>query len=338
MAESFGTGDAYSSNLAACGIVAEEIVANALPLQLAWAREHGRRPWSAVPRLALHSSVVRRGLGVTKAGKAILLAQIEHARPDVVYLQDLGLLSPTDVARLRPSVRLFVGQCGSAPPGDDHLRALDLVLTSFPHFVPRLRERGIRAEYFRLGFDARVLERIAPQRRTIACSFVGGFSAAHAANLAFLEHLARSDVDFFGYGANTLPATSAIRTRHHGPRWALDMYRVLAQSCITLNRHGAIAEDFANNMRLYEATGMGALLLTDEKRNLGELFAVGKEVVTYRTAEEAAELVRHYAAHPAEREAIARAGQQRTLMEHGYGARMRELGEILDAELDRNAR
>ena len=35
------------------------------------------------------------------------------------------------------------------------------------------------------------------------------------------------------------------------------MYRVLRQSKIALNRHSDVAEDHANNMRLYEATGVG---------------------------------------------------------------------------------
>ena len=62
-------------------------------------------------------------------------------------------------------------------------------------------------------------------------------------------------------------------------------------------------------MRLYEATGVGSLLITDQKDNLGELFEVGKEVVAYSSIEEAAELIRYYLDHPDEASEIARAGQ-----------------------------
>jgi hypothetical protein len=41
------------------------------------------------------------------------------------------------------------------------------------------------------------------------------------------------------------------------------MYRVLARSGIVVNRLGPVAEGAANNMRLFEATGAGALLLTE---------------------------------------------------------------------------
>ena len=82
-------------------------------------------------------------------------------------------------------------------------------------------------------------------------------------------------------------------------------------------------------MRLYEATGVGTMLLTDEKDNLGELFAPGRELVTYRDENELVERVNHYLQHDRERREIAAAGQARTLREHTYRHRMKELLAIL---------
>ena len=107
------------------------------------------------------------------------------------------------------------------------------------------------------------------------------------------------------------------------------MFRVLAESRIAVNRHIDVAENNANNMRLYEATGVGALLLTDAKQNLGDLFTVGAEVVAYRDEDELVEAVDHYLAREDERRAIAEAGQRRTLADHTYAVRMQELVEIL---------
>ena len=75
---------------------------------------------------------------------------------------------------------------------------------------------------------------------------------------------------------------------------------------------------------------MGALLMTDWKENLHELFEPGKEVVAYRSSDQCAELVRYYLEHDNEREAIARAGQERTLREHTEYQRTQELIEIVD--------
>jgi spore maturation protein CgeB len=82
-------------------------------------------------------------------------------------------------------------------------------------------------------------------------------------------------------------------------------------------------------MRLFEATGMGTMLITDWKVNLHKMFEPGKEVITYRTAEECADLIHYYLEHDTERETIARAGQERTLREHTYYQRMRELDNFV---------
>lgn len=149
-----------------------------------------------------------------------------------------------------------------------------------------------------------------------------------------LEYLARSTkIEFFGYGVESLNRSSPIVACHHGEVWGLEMYRALARSRVTLNRHINVAENNANNMRLYEATGVGALLITDRKDNLGELFEVGKEVVAYSSPEEAAELIRYYIEHPSEARAISLAGQARTLRDHTYQRRMEELVLVLERYL-----
>ena len=78
-----------------------------------------------------------------------------------------------------------------------------------------------------------------------------------------------------------------------------------------MNHHGDVPP-YANNLALFEATGVGTLLITDWKQNLHEMFEPGKEVIAYRTREECAELIRYYLEHENEREEIARAGQRRT--------------------------
>ena len=106
------------------------------------------------------------------------------------------------------------------------------------------------------------------------------------------------------------------------------MYQVLHSSKVTLNHHGDIPP-YANNLRFFEATGVGTLLITDWKVNLHGMFEPGKEVVAYRDADECVELARYYLEHEDEREAIARAGQERTLREHTWYHRMQELVEIV---------
>jgi hypothetical protein len=315
-----------------------DLIANCVPLQAAWARENAV-PFSAwalkLPHRLFRLPVVGRWLASLPGLVNVAVAQVRAFKPDVLYCQDLSFF-PGDVLReLKKDIRLIVGQIACPLPPDSFLQSYDLILTSFPHFVGRLEAMGIRSEYFKIGFDTRVLDLLGKVDKDVDASFVGGISRHHGKAVPLLEYLAQTTpIQFFGYGAKTLPRSSPIRKRHHGEVWGIDMYRALARSRVTLNRHINVAENNANNMRLYEATGVGSLLVTDRKDNLGELFEVGKEVVAYSSQEEAAELIRHYLAHPQEAEAIAKAGQARTLRDHTYQRRMEELVPILRRHLE----
>lgn len=329
----FGTSDFYSRHLNDWGCEAQDLVVNCVPLQQAWAKANN------VPLSQLALKVPHRLFRVPLLGKFladlpglmdVAVAQIKVAKPDVLYCQDLSFFPAEVLRELKQHVRLIVGQIACPLPPESFLKGYDLILTSFPHFVPRLRALGVASEYFRIGFDERVLSLLGGVDKDIGFSFVGGISRHHGGAIPLLEYLAeQTDMRVFGYGADSLSSGSPIRHHHGGEVWGMDMYRALARSRITLNRHINVAENNANNMRLYEATGVGAMLLTDRKDNLHELFEIGKEVVAYSSKEEAAELVRHYLDHPEEAGRIAKAGQARTLHEHTYVKRMQELVPIL---------
>jgi spore maturation protein CgeB len=307
----FGTADSYSHYLGALGHEAHEVVVNCQPLQRSWAKEHGIPFWR------------RRDL---------VLAQAVEFQPDVVYIQDLSALPDGVLVQLGRG-RLLVGQIASEAPPAERLARFDLLVTSFPHFVERFRALGLQSEYLKIGFDPRSLERLdlsAP--RPNGAVFVGSLGRAqHERGNVILETAARRvPIDFWGRGADEWPSDSPIRARYRGEAWGLDMLNVLAGARIALNRHIDVAEGHANNMRLYEATGVGTLLLTENGSNLSELFEAGREIVTYRDANELAEQVSYFLEHSDEAAEIARAGQERTLRDHSYGTRMRELVEILN--------
>ena len=228
----------------------------------------------------------------------------------------------------RPS-RVIVGQIAAALPRADDFRAYDLVISSLPNFVRWFRARGVNAELNRLAFDPIVLEKLGPQpTRDIAVSFVGSLSREHADRITLLERVAAAvPLKIWGNGIERLPKTSPLHAIYQGQAWGRGMFDILRRSRITLNHHIDLAGNYANNMRLYEATGSGAMLLTDAKENLAEIFAPGREVATYRTPEECVAQMRHYLAHDDERAAIAEAGQRRTLTDHTYALRT---GEILE--------
>jgi spore maturation protein CgeB len=98
---------------------------------------------------------------------------------------------------------------------------------------------------------------------------------------------------------------------------------------VTLNSHIDAAKNWASNMRLFEATGVGTCLLTDWKPNLCKYFDVDREVLTYKSIDEAREKYDWLMDHPREREMIAIAGQKRTLRDHNFQCRAHELDDII---------
>ncbi len=331
----FGVSDFYPRNLQVLGHVAEEVHLNNRWLQSAWAREHGlrivdedrwtvrwRRGWIPWPARDHDRWMFD-----------VLAAQIEHIRPDVLLTHAVADIEPAFWRRMRGHYKLLVGQIASPLSTAADLSSFDLMLSSLPNFVERFRAAGIRAELFRLAFDPIVLDKLsAPpsSEESVDVSFVGTLSTHHAERIAWLERVCSdARVKIWGQGVESLATDSRIRRAYQRTAWGSDMYRVLRKSRITLNHHIGLSDRFANNMRLYEATGVGTLLLTDQKQNLADMFEPGREVVTYATADECLEKIRYYLEHEEERGAIARAGQARTLREHTYRQRMEQLVKIV---------
>ncbi len=68
-------------------------------------------------------------------------------------------------------------------------------------------------------------------------------------------------------------------------------------------------------------------MLHERTPELAEIFEEGREVAAFGSAQELAEKIDYYLAHPEERERIAHAGYQRCVPAYSYEARMKTLLE-----------
>lgn len=339
--------------LRSLGHEADDLIVNAYPLRRAWADEHditigperrwrfrkrrGFIPW--LSRLAdgswARSDRSARIPWLSRAPDetwmwSTLLAQVRDYRPDVIHIACMDLLPEHVVSELSQLTSLVIGQVATDLPPGRAYRGYNLVISSIPDLVDRFRRESIPAEFLPLAFDPRVRAQVAETPRDIPVSFVGSFSARYADRVKILESVARvAPLQTWTADVGRLPARSPIRRTVRGQAFGADMYRLLARSRITINSHGTVSGKAANNLRLYEATGMGALLLTDSRANLGELFDVGRELIAFRDPREASELAAYYLEHPEEAAAIAEAGQRRTLRDHTWTNRMGRLSEII---------
>lgn len=320
----FGVSDAYSDGLRRCGWQAEEVIVNADRLQARWAGEHG----------------IDVSGNIHDVRRQIVAAQVAHYQPDVLYVFEWNPLGDAFLADVKTRVRLLVGQIASPLSANRTFAAYNLMISSYPPIVDHFRDGGGEAELLRLAFDERVLEHLPMKTSEFAVTFVGGFAQSHPDRIAWLEGLSEQiDLKVFGYGVEQASFASLVRHYHGGHAWGWDMYKVLRNSRLTLNRHahievrGKVVRRWANNMRLYEATGVGTCLLTESRENLREMFEPNREVVTYDDDADCIAKARHLIDHEEDRTRIAEAGQRRTLSDHTYRIRMRELSDILKRRL-----
>jgi hypothetical protein len=115
------------------------------------------------------------------------------------------------------------------------------------------------------------------------------------------------------------------------PVVGIDYYNVLRESRIIFNKHTDQNMGCVGNLRLFEGTGIGGCLLTDTGKNIDDLFEPGKEIVTYRTVDEAVEKVAYLLDHEDERVEIARAGQKRTLRDHTIFNRCQLIDDVIQS-------
>ncbi|MGB0715812.1 MAG: CgeB family protein [Phycisphaerae bacterium] len=349
----FALGDAYSANLRALGCEAEDLICNADLLQLQWVRENRKDLLDHLDE------------NIHDRRRQIIRAQVEAIEPDVVYVFEWSPLGDAFLHELKEVAPQLVGQVSSTLPTNRTFDAYDMMLSSWPPIVEFFRRKGIRAEHFKAGFDERILTSLqAVQLQGVGAAassgslestdqpseharsgetsydvtFVGGFSPAHEARIPWLESiLAEVPVEIFGYGIERVPEGSPIHDYYRGPAWGTQMYDILAGSKMTLHLQAEItvdgvpSRDFAAAMRFYEATGVGTCLVTEDKPNLSEMYVPGKEVLAYRSIEEAVELIRTMLGDDEERTRIADAGQTRTMSSHTYAVRMGELLTLLES-------
>jgi hypothetical protein len=346
------TGDALAYHLSQSGHEVFFALYGCDVLQSAWAAEHNikislwerktlriRRRRQIIPWLAFEDN--------QDWHRSVLAVQICSFKPDIIFNYAFYALPVEWLRSVSGNARL-IGWVGTEKVPDIlTLKGYDLILTNAPKYIPLMRSAGIQAEYLPHGFDERVLSHFSTQtERDIPVSFVGSYgSAGWGKGLLDTEIVAReTGMLCYGSSVNKLSLDSAIRRQYGGSRWGIEMYRIYAHSKIVFNRHADVPLDAngvlhdpaevvlfneAGNVRLYEATGIGALLVTDRLPNLDTLFEPEKEVATYETGEEAVEKIRYYLEHDAERERIAQAGQRRTLRDHTCQNRASQLVSII---------
>jgi spore maturation protein CgeB len=368
MHDGFGSADFWTSAFGNLGYVTTDLVVNAEPLQRAWCAEHGL-PWPggewplAVSReqvkafrpdvllVADYSTVTCAFLRQLQSEcPSIRLTLIWCSAPyrngEVFRACDIVLSCvPELVEEFRNSglraehvnhafeSRLLERLAPSHPSVDFSFLGSVVLAGSFHRERARLLDALVRETDLQIWSDVSLpplRKRAGQQARILA------FDAVAKARQFGISPQALAPIPLIGRATRWPARPEAIETigrrlvrRTKNPLYGLAMFSKLRESRVTLNTHLEIARHSASNMRMFEATGVGACLLTDRKDRLSDLFEPETEVVTYATAGECAEKLRYLLSHESERASIAAAGQRRTLNDHTFAHRAAQIDAII---------
>jgi spore maturation protein CgeB len=97
------------------------------------------------------------------------------------------------------------------------------------------------------------------------------------------------------------------------PIYGINMYETLNKYLISFNGHISHTGEYACNLRLFEASGLGSCLLTDHLQEINSIFEIDYEVVTYKNHEEAIEKAKFLLNNNETTKEIGKAAQKKTL-------------------------
>ena len=336
----FGTGSAYVDAFRKLGWKAELFIPNSLGLQGLWSKEKLNRNvirfgWEWI-QVASRIPIIRRILFLLPSFYKVIIWQVKYYSPDVVYIQDLNAFPPFLVEKIGKNCKVVYGEIASPPPPKNFFRNYDRIISALPPILDQVAEIGLPNSYLALGFDQRFSWVSEGSIRDIDVAFVGSITRLQPNTVPLLKTISSliPTLEIYGDIDVMILRENGLERYYRGQAWGLDMWKILSRSKIIINRHGSIAQNFAVNMRMFEATGSGALLVTEDMVNLKQLFSPNGEVVVYKSNSEAANLIGYYLGNDSELEKIAISGQKRTLKEHTYMKRIERLIEIVESDLE----
>lgn len=304
------------------GATATLIIANNPYTQEQWARENN---FSAYTAHDWQHSIVAK--------------QIETLRPEMLYISHPIGYDSAFLRHVAWQPSFVFGWRSADIPKDLDVSAFHLMLTSCEPCYKGLLEHGAQAvEYHSPGIPDSVWDAVKDTAVEEDVTFVGQWSHAHKRRAEYLKAIGKSPLGFKGEfsiayhllvaNPEELPASVAMHNK--GPVYGLDMYRALRRARIGINGIIDFAGKEAGNMRMFEVTASGALLLTEEDPSIDKYFEPGKELVTFKDSADLIDKIYYFLEHSEEREAIARRGRERCYAEHSLSQKVKQMVQLIE--------
>jgi hypothetical protein len=318
--QKFSISDFLTKEIKKKNIVTYEIISNLKYLQLAWQREFSKN----------------------NLEKSIIAQQILYYRPDVIFFGNIDLID-NEILEIfsRDSFKNIIKigyHCAPITQRQIHLlKHLTFLVTCVEDYKKKF-QNFIDTILIPHAFDKSCLKK--PKNRDIDISFIGSLflkKKLHLNRVEILYKILRSNMrsyvsinfkDFYLnflilflkniiFNPSIIFKTLYIYLNSKKPLFGKRMYAVLQRSKVMLNLHISDTK-YAGNMRLFEGTGSGCLVITDYKYGLEKYFANEKEVLVYNYYSEAFELIKNSVSNYKILKKISQLGQKKTLSDYNY--------------------
>jgi spore maturation protein CgeB len=262
---------------------------------------------------------------------------VEKTRPDLI-LVTYGLLTPRTVKQLRsiaPAVAAWYPD-PAANLGREYILASEFQCVFFkePRAVALFRKNLDLPAYFLPECCNPLWHHpmdCTPEERARLVCDVATAGNCYYYRLRMIEELAPFDVKIWGGAAAGWLDHPMLRFRQRHYVGEEEKAKAMCAAKIVLNTF-VHKETDSVNCRLFEATGCGGFVLTEDRPAVGDFFEPGQEVAIFDSRKDLVEKVRYYLAHPEERQRIAQRGCQRAHRDHTYEIRLRHLLEVVSQQ------
>jgi spore maturation protein CgeB len=315
----FGVGHSLAPSMKALGWDARIIIANAIPAQISWAKEHNI---AGSETLTAHE---------------LLRIQIEEFRPDILYITSPITFDARFVNSVSHKAKVVIGWRAAEIPVGTDFSCFDLVLSSHENSRLEALKHGAKSVmHFLPGVPDNLGAMLANTTPEFDVVFTGQCSPVHTRRIAMLQAVSKAlltdpDADYsIGFYIPEQPALPVGLCMHNqGARWGAAMFRALRSGKIVINAQIDICPTEAGNMRLFEATGVGSFLLTDYHPNIVQYFQPGVELETYSDEVQLVSKIKTYLKDEKSRFKIADAGRKRCLRENSMSIRAKQFEKLV---------
>ena len=261
---------------------------------------------------------------------------IEDFQPDLIICNAGGLSFRPERAVQIMAERLVVGIALSDPDVFDRAtskiaRNFHVFLTNAPQCIAAYGEFGARAMALPIATNEEFFQPVAA-RDDLRCDalLIGRASRDRVAPICALRE--RFDVHVYGEDWEKFGVAS------RGLIYGQDLLAALNSARVTLIFSRTPAGHGIIKVGLFDFLAAGALVAADYIPEIAQYLEPGREILTFRNAEELAALVERCRTHPEEAAAIRAAGRARVLREHTWRTVWPGLLRAIEDETGRHGR